>query len=141
MCSTYDCGTILVKNSTRNVSIYINLKYQQSKKSPRGTYCQLSTLFATTPSNRRLNRSQTHTPTKLRNVTVAFTHMQIPQYVVAPQYRTNTADVTARMRDKEVNVSRAECLKRPSGRGKQMCNLTAATAFPPQILPSLIDHQ
>lgn len=44
----------------------------------------------------------------------------------------------ASMRDKEVNVSRR---KRPLGRGKKMCNLTAATAFPPQILPSLIDHQ
>lgn len=81
-----------------------------------------------------------HTPCKLRNTTVAFTYMQIPQNALHTN-GANTAEVTAGMRDKEVKVGSTERLKRPSGRGEQMCNLTAATAFPPQILPLLIDHQ
>lgn len=81
-----------------------------------------------------------HTPCKLRNTAVAFTYMQIPQNALHAN-GTNADEVTAGMRDKEVKVGSTEPLRRPSGRGEQMCNLTAATAFPPQILPLLIDHQ
>lgn len=76
MCSAYESLTVLVNHSAQILRIYRSPK-KLSKKWPRGTYCQL--YFQPHLPKNDLTVLQ-HTPFKLRNMTIAFTHMQIPQY-------------------------------------------------------------
>lgn len=87
-----------------------------------------------------LNQVQTHTLSNHLQFLDTLTSYNLYLNI---QLKINTVLILKRVKNqpKLVKASSSEPQMDCLGVAIKMCNLTAATAFPPQILPSLIGHQ